>query len=58
MLPEVSQYSIHRDAAGDFPGGMAAHSVAYHENAEPLVIAETVLVGRSHQSHVGQSRHV
>ena len=56
--PEVPEHGIDGNPAGDFPGCVAAHSIAYHENAEPLVVAETVFVGRPHPSYIGQPGHV
>src|SRR5271166_2572986 len=56
-LAEISEDGLHGKVAGDFTGGVATHSVAYHENAEPLVVAEAVLIGGPHSSDIAQSCH-
>src|ERR1035437_1621416 len=52
VLPKVRQEGVYRNLTGNFPCGMATHAIAYHKNAQPLVVAEIVFVRRAHPSYI------
>ncbi len=58
LVAKIRQHGIDSDLAGDFPGGVATHAVADDKNAQPLVVADAVFVGRTHLTHIAASRNL
>jgi hypothetical protein len=56
-LAEISQHNIHGHLAGDFTGGLSAHSIAYNKDAVPRVISEVIFVILAHAADIGFARN-
>ena len=52
-VPEIIQKDVHAHFAGNFAGGLPAHTVTDHKNSIARIEAKIVFVVRAHAPDVG-----
>ena len=57
-LAKIRQDGVHRNLAGNLTGSMAAHAIAHHKNAQPLVESEVIFVRRTNSAHIAAASNL
>ena len=56
-LAEIPQHNVHGHLAGDFTGGLSAHSIAYNKDSVPRVVSEVIFVVLAYAADIGFARN-